>query len=90
MFNFLLPPHFFHIAAPNATAGQETQPEKLIRMGCTSVLPWCQLLCFQVISPDSSNILVQWYPELSHFCKELPIMGCKTDLHMDTLPVKKL
>lgn len=34
----------------------------------------------------------QWYPEVSHFCKEVPIIvvGCKTDLRKDKSLVKKL
>ncbi|KAB0390027.1 hypothetical protein E2I00_019340, partial [Balaenoptera physalus] len=33
-----------------------------------------------------------WYPEVNHFCKEVPIIvvGCKTDLRKDKLLVKKL
>lgn len=34
----------------------------------------------------------QWYPEVNHFCKEVPIIvvGCKTDLRKDRSLVKKL
>lgn len=34
----------------------------------------------------------QWYPEVNHFCKEVPIIlvGCKTDLREDKSLVKKL
>ncbi|XP_012413160.1 rho-related GTP-binding protein RhoD isoform X2 [Trichechus manatus latirostris] len=34
----------------------------------------------------------EWYPEVSHFCKETPIVivGCKTDLRKDDSLVKKL
>ncbi|EQB77733.1 hypothetical protein CB1_000429007 [Camelus ferus] len=34
----------------------------------------------------------QWYPEVNHFCKEVPIIvvGCKTDLRKDKSLVKKL
>uniref|UniRef100_A0A9L0KL40 Ras homolog family member D n=1 Tax=Equus asinus TaxID=9793 RepID=A0A9L0KL40_EQUAS len=33
-----------------------------------------------------------WYPEVNHFCKEVPIIlvGCKTDLRKDKSLVKKL
>ncbi|XP_065739174.1 rho-related GTP-binding protein RhoD isoform X1 [Phocoena phocoena] len=51
------------------------------------------LLCFDVTSPHSfDNISNRWYPEVNHFCKEVPIIvvGCKTDLRKDNLLVKKL
>ncbi|XP_060014425.1 rho-related GTP-binding protein RhoD isoform X3 [Lagenorhynchus albirostris] len=34
----------------------------------------------------------EWYPEVNHFCKEVPIIvvACKTDLRKDKLLVKKL
>ncbi|XP_030619301.1 rho-related GTP-binding protein RhoD isoform X2 [Delphinapterus leucas] len=51
------------------------------------------LLCFDVTSPHSfDNISNRWYPEVNHFCKEVPIIvvGCKTDLRKDKLLVKKL
>ncbi|KAM9220415.1 rho-related GTP-binding protein RhoD [Dugong dugon] len=51
------------------------------------------LLCFDVTSPYSfNNIFDRWYPEVSHFCKETPIVivGCKTDLRKDDSLVKKL
>eukprot|EP00069_Balaena_mysticetus_P012813 bmy_07822T0 len=51
------------------------------------------LLCFDVTSPYSfDNISNRWYPEVNHFCKEVPIIvvGCKTDLRKDKLLVKKL
>ncbi|XP_037373382.1 rho-related GTP-binding protein RhoD [Talpa occidentalis] len=51
------------------------------------------LLCFDVTSPYSfDNIPNRWYPEVSHFCKEVPIIlvGCKTDLRKDKVLVKKL
>uniref|UniRef100_A0AC11BFE0 Ras homolog family member D n=1 Tax=Ovis aries TaxID=9940 RepID=A0AC11BFE0_SHEEP len=51
------------------------------------------LLCFDVTSPHSfDNISNRWYPEVNHFCKEVPIVvvGCKTDLRKDKSLVKKL
>ncbi|XP_008145252.2 rho-related GTP-binding protein RhoD isoform X2 [Eptesicus fuscus] len=51
------------------------------------------LLCFDVTSPHSfENIFTRWYPEVNHFCKEVPIIlvGCKTDLRKDRSLVKKL
>nr|XP_025860105.1 rho-related GTP-binding protein RhoD isoform X2 [Vulpes vulpes] len=51
------------------------------------------LLCFDVTSPPSfDNIFNRWYPEVNHFCKEVPIVvvGCKTDLRKDKSLLKKL
>ncbi|KAM7085714.1 rho-related GTP-binding protein RhoD [Molossus nigricans] len=51
------------------------------------------LLCFDVTSPHSfDNIYNRWYPEVNHFCKEVPIVvvGCKTDLRKDRSLVKQL
>ncbi|KAG8522653.1 Rho-related GTP-binding protein RhoD [Galemys pyrenaicus] len=51
------------------------------------------LLCFDVTSPHSfDNIPARWYPEVSHFCKGVPVVlvGCKTDLRKDKVLVKKL
>ncbi|XP_004713631.1 rho-related GTP-binding protein RhoD [Echinops telfairi] len=51
------------------------------------------LLCFDVTNPHSfHNVSERWYPEVSHFCKEIPIVvvGCKTDLRKDKTMVNKL
>ncbi|XP_075401415.1 rho-related GTP-binding protein RhoD isoform X1 [Tenrec ecaudatus] len=51
------------------------------------------LLCFDVTNPHSfHNVSERWYPEVSHFCKETPIVvvGCKTDLRKDKKMVNKL
>lgn len=34
----------------------------------------------------------QWYPEVNHFCKEVPLIlvGCKTDLRKDSFLVHQL
>ncbi|CAK6449786.1 unnamed protein product [Pipistrellus nathusii] len=51
------------------------------------------LLCFDVTSPNSfENVATRWYPEVRHFCKEVPIVlvGCKTDLRKDRTLVNKL
>lgn len=51
------------------------------------------LLCFDVTSPNSfENIFNRWYPEVTHFCKGVPIIvvGCKTDLRKDQTQVNKL
>ncbi|XP_004627223.1 rho-related GTP-binding protein RhoD [Octodon degus] len=51
------------------------------------------LLCFDVTSPNSfENVFSRWYPEVTHFCKRVPIIvvGCKTDLRKDKTLVNKL
>ncbi|XP_069865934.1 rho-related GTP-binding protein RhoD [Dipodomys merriami] len=51
------------------------------------------LLCFDVTSPNSfENVFNRWYPEVSHFCKDVPIIvvGCKTDLRKDKVLVNRL
>ncbi|XP_069923998.1 rho-related GTP-binding protein RhoD isoform X3 [Oryctolagus cuniculus] len=51
------------------------------------------LLCFDVTSPSSfDNVFNRWYPEVTHFCKQVPIIvvGCKTDLRKDRSLVNKL
>ncbi|XP_008821093.1 rho-related GTP-binding protein RhoD [Nannospalax galili] len=51
------------------------------------------LLCFDVTSPNSfDNVCNRWYPEVTHFCKRVPIIvvGCKTDLRKDKVLVNKL
>ncbi|KAM4850020.1 rho-related GTP-binding protein RhoD [Urocitellus parryii] len=51
------------------------------------------LLCFDVTSPNSfDNVFNRWYPEVTHFCKGVPIIvvGCKTDLRKDKALVNKL
>jgi small GTP-binding protein len=51
------------------------------------------LLCFDVTSPNSfDNVSNRWYPEVTHFCKGVPIIvvGCKTDLRKDRTLVNQL
>ncbi|XP_051001790.1 rho-related GTP-binding protein RhoD isoform X2 [Acomys russatus] len=51
------------------------------------------LLCFDVTNPNSfDNISTRWYPEVTHFCKRVPIIvvGCKTDLRKDKAVVNRL
>lgn len=45
-----------------------------------------------ITSPPLLPSSPQWYPEVNHFCKEVPIIvvGCKTDLRKDRSLVKKL
>lgn len=37
-------------------------------------------------------LLLQWYPEVRHFCRDVPIIliGCKTDLRKDKEKTRKL
>ncbi|XP_055470621.1 rho-related GTP-binding protein RhoD [Psammomys obesus] len=51
------------------------------------------LLCFDVTNPNSfDNVANRWYPEVTHFCKGVPIIvvGCKTDLRKDKAVVNSL
>ncbi|XP_026153171.1 rho-related GTP-binding protein RhoF [Mastacembelus armatus] len=51
------------------------------------------LLCFDVTNPNSfENVLIKWYPEVKHFCRDTPIIliGCKTDLRKDKECSRKL
>ncbi|XP_045414323.1 rho-related GTP-binding protein RhoD [Lemur catta] len=51
------------------------------------------LLCFDVTNAHSfDNVFNRWYPEVSRFCKKVPIIvvGCKTDLRKDKSLVNKL
>jgi len=51
------------------------------------------LVCYSVVSPVSyENITAKWYPELMHFCPEVPqiLVGTKTDLRRDSSVVEKL
>ncbi|KAJ7994124.1 hypothetical protein DPEC_G00262660 [Dallia pectoralis] len=51
------------------------------------------LICYDVICPSSyENILIKWYPEVQHFCPDVPIIlvGCKSDLRKDKALARKL
>ena len=51
------------------------------------------LLCFSLISPTSyENVKGKWYPEVTHYCPETPIIlvGTKKDLRDDSRIVKEL
>lgn len=51
------------------------------------------LLCFSVISPVSyENVTAKWYPELQHFCPEVPfiLVGTKADIRSDENELAKL
>lgn len=44
------------------------------------------------LTSNSPPTHTQWYPEVTHFCKGVPIIvvGCKTDLRKDKVLVNKL
>uniref|UniRef100_A0A8C3TGI2 Ras homolog family member F, filopodia associated n=1 Tax=Chelydra serpentina TaxID=8475 RepID=A0A8C3TGI2_CHESE len=51
------------------------------------------LICYDVMNPTSyDNVLIKWYPEVSHFCRGVPLIliGCKTDLRKDKEHLRKL
>jgi len=51
------------------------------------------LVCYSVVSPVSyENITAKWYPELMHFCPDVPqiLVGTKIDLRKDPSVVEKL
>ncbi|XP_072193931.1 rho-related GTP-binding protein RhoD [Excalfactoria chinensis] len=62
------------------TAGQEDYDRlRPLSYSDTNVV----LICFDITSRSSyDNILTKWYPEVNHFCKDVPVLlvGCKTDL----------
>ncbi|KAI8613051.1 P-loop containing nucleoside triphosphate hydrolase protein [Chytriomyces sp. MP71] len=51
------------------------------------------LICYSVDIPDSfENVLTLWVPEVSHYCKGVPILlvGLKTDLRTDKAVIATL
>jgi len=51
------------------------------------------LICFSVVNPTSyENVQSKWYPEVIHFCPDVPqiLVGTKIDLRKDSETVKKL
>uniref|UniRef100_A0A672JVV0 Rho-related GTP-binding protein RhoF-like n=1 Tax=Sinocyclocheilus grahami TaxID=75366 RepID=A0A672JVV0_SINGR len=51
------------------------------------------LICYDVTNPTSfDNVTIKWYPEVRHFCRDVPIVliGCKTDLRKDKEKMRKL
>lgn len=51
------------------------------------------LICFSVVNPVSfENVLSKWYPEIQHFCPDVPIIlvGTKMDLRNDPDTLDKL
>lgn len=51
------------------------------------------LVCFSVVSPVSyENVTTKWYPEVIHFCPDVPqiLVGTKLDLRTDQATIEKL
>lgn len=51
------------------------------------------LVCFSVVNPVSfENVSAKWFPEVMHFCPEVPqlLVGTKMDLRRDENTLKKL
>ncbi|XP_059400419.1 rho-related GTP-binding protein RhoF-like [Carassius carassius] len=51
------------------------------------------VICYDVTNPTSfDNVTIKWYPEVRHFCRDVPIIliGCKTDLRKDKEKMRKL
>jgi len=51
------------------------------------------LICFSVVNPTScENVQSKWYPEVVHFCPDVPqiLVGTKIDLRSDEGVIEKL
>jgi len=51
------------------------------------------LVCFSLVSPISyENVATRWYPEVIHFCPDVPqiLVGTKTDLRKDQVILEQL
>jgi len=51
------------------------------------------LICFSVVNPVSyENVTAKWYPELMHFCPDVPylLIGTKLDVRNDATVLEKL
>jgi len=51
------------------------------------------LICFSLVNPVSfENVSAKWYPEVMHFCPEVPqiLVGTKLDARNDQAIVEKL
>jgi GTPase SAR1 family protein len=51
------------------------------------------LICFSVVWKDSlENVLIRWFPEVQHFCPNIPILliGTKNDLRDDQKELENL
>ncbi|KAG2370720.1 hypothetical protein C9374_014296 [Naegleria lovaniensis] len=72
------------------TAGQEEYDRlRPLSYPGTSVF----LICFSVVNPSSyDNVRLKWHPEVSHHCKNVPIIlvGTQVDLRENESTVQKL
>jgi small GTP-binding protein len=51
------------------------------------------LICFSLVNPTSyDNVTAKWYPELMHFCPDVPylLVGTKLDVRNDAAVIEKL
>jgi len=51
------------------------------------------LICFSLVNPVSfENVSAKWYPEVMHFCPEVPqiLVGTKLDARSDSAVIEKL
>jgi len=51
------------------------------------------LVCFSLVSPVSyENVTTKWYPEVVHFCPDVPqiLVGTKSDLRKDESSISQL
>mmetsp|Transcript_45328 Transcript_45328/g.114116 ORF Transcript_45328/g.114116 Transcript_45328/m.114116 type:complete len:198 (-) Transcript_45328:181-774(-) len=72
------------------TAGQE-EYDRLRPLSYTNANVF--LVCFSVVDPTSfENVPAKWYPELTHFCPNVPhiLVGTKIDLRADKTTMDKL
>ena len=72
------------------TGGEDFDRLRPICYPSTDVL----LICFSLVSPASyENVYTKWYPEVTHYCPNTPIIlvGTKQDLrlHKDTIDMLK-
>ncbi|GAM24256.1 hypothetical protein SAMD00019534_074310 [Acytostelium subglobosum LB1] len=72
------------------TAGQE-EYDKLRPLSYANANVF--LICFSITNPVSyENVLTKWYPEVLHFCPEVPqiLVGTKLDTRDDRTIIEKL
>ena len=51
------------------------------------------ILCYSVVNPSSfDNVRTKWYPEVKHYCPDVPIViaGTKSDVRQDDELVRRL
>ncbi|NWU67507.1 RHOF protein, partial [Pterocles burchelli] len=72
----------FDVTSPSSYDNVLTKVTQRSRTRCPSGVP----------SPQVTRVSPQWYPEVNHFCKSIPVLlvGCKTDLRRDRQVLQKL